>query len=497
MSAQPLISIAEAINRGTTPKLAVPSYDKAGLSVGLAHIGVGNFHRAHQLVYLDDLLQARADHSVWGSLGVSLQDGASANARAAGMRDQNCDYTLTEFSADGTAASRVIRAIAEYVQAPQDTKALIAKLSHPGLKIVSMTIGEGGYDIDEATGEFKFDAAHIAADLKREFPTTIWGVLLAALEARRKAGVAPFTVVSCDNLRSNGHTAKKALVGYAQGANSEMATWISGNVSFPNSMVDRIAPAIDEGLKNKLNEISGVNDAIPVAGESFKQWVIEDEFPSGRPAWQEVGVQLRPDVAEFEAIKGRMLNATHVIMSYLSLCVGFEFVNEAAADPLIKKFMLYYMDNDAIPLINPPSDVSLENYKNSIVERFANPALPDTLLRVASDGASKIPTFHRATTEAIMAKGGDTRRSALLIAAFRKYFDGKGDNGSTFETLEPKLAQSDWDLMRSSDPLDALKASPISSWGLAENATFVKNYLAAVATINERGMRAAIEQAIS
>ena len=221
------------------------------------------------------------------------------------MVAQDNYFTVTEYDPDGTSQSRIL------------------------------TVSEGGYDIDETTGEFRIDAPHIAADLQGEHPRTTWGTLVAALRARRSVGHEPFTFLSCDNLRSNGDTARRSTVGFAEAVDLELAAWISGNVAFPNSKVDRIAPVIDDQVRVTVNELTGVNDAVPVVVESFKQWVVEDEFPTGRPAWEVVGVQLRPDVAAFESIKGRMLNASHVIMSYPSLICGFEFVNDAAHDDLM------------------------------------------------------------------------------------------------------------------------------------------------------------------
>lgn len=488
-----LLPVSEASGHASTDRLRVPSYDRSSLRVGMAHIGVGNFHRAHQAVYLDDLLHARADQSSWAYQGISLLDEASSVSRARAMREQDCLYTLTEFAPDGSVESRLVGGIVDYLHAPADPGAVVRRLTDPAIRIVSLTVSEGGYDLDEATGRFRIAAPHNAADLVAEHPRSTWGVLVRALAARRAAGVDPFTVLSCDNLRSNGDTARRATVGFAEGVDPQLAAWIEGNVAFPNSMVDRIAPAVDGALRRRLNDITGVADAVPVAGESFRQWVIEDEFPTGRPAWEDCGVQLRPDVAAFEAIKGRMLNASHVIMCYPSLLAGYELVNDAARDHLIQRLIYAFMNRDSMPLISPPSDVSLADYRDSVVARFTNPALPDTLLRVASDGASKIPVFHRATTEQLIAAGGDTRRPALLVASYRRYLHGVADTGLRFEPLEPKLTDADRSLLRSDDPLDALRASPFSGWGLSDSERFVADYLAVATTMQASGIRAAVE----
>jgi mannitol 2-dehydrogenase/sorbose reductase len=495
--ANQLTPISQVIAAGGNSKVRVPKYNRNDLTIGMAHIGVGNFHRAHQIVYLDDLHDQRSDQKSWGSLGIGLMDTKGSLERAIAMQAQNCNYTLTEYNPNGAIETRVLSSILDYCYGPKNPAEVVKRLTDPAIKIVSMTIGEGGYDLDESTGKFMLDAAHISADLKSDTPRSTWGVIVSALAARRKAGIEPFTIVSCDNLRSNGDTAKRATVGYAEGVDSELATWISGNVSFPNSMVDRIAPVIDDTLKSRMNEHSGILDEIPVAGESFKQWVIEDKFPTGRPAWEEVGVQLRPDVAEFESIKGRMLNASHVMMSYPALVIGLKFVYEAARDELINKFILTFMNSDSIPLITPPSDISLPDYQKSILERFSNLALPDTLARVASDGSNKIPVFHRVTTETLIAKNSDTRRVALNIAAYRKYLTGKNEKGESFTPIEPKLTPNDLSLLKSNDPLDAFKAAPFASWQLEKSPKVVADYLSAVKIIDEKGMRAAIEAAIA
>lgn len=492
-----LVPIGEAMLRGSTERVRVPSYDRSALRPGMAHIGVGNFHRAHQVVYLDDLLDRRADQAGWAYQGISLLDGPSSFARARGMQEQDNLYTLTEYAPDGTVASRVLGGVVGYLHAPADPAGVVPRLTDPTIRIVSLTVSEGGYDLDEATGRFLLDAPHNSSDLQAQHPRTTWGVVVAALAARREAGIDPFTVLSCDNLRSNGDTARRATVGFAEGVDPRLAAWIEGNVAFPNSMVDRIAPAVDDGLRRGANRASGIADAVPVVGESFRQWVIEDEFPTGRPAWEEVGVQLRPDVAAFEAIKGRLLNASHVLMCYPSLLAGFELVNEATRDPLIERLIRTFMDRDAIPLIDQPGDVSLADYRDSVVARFANPALPDTLLRVASDGASKIPVFHRATTEALMSNGGDTRRPALLLAAYRRYLGGVTDTGRRFDPLEPRLGPADLSLLRSSDPLDALRASAFAGWGLLDSEHFVADYLSVARTMQDAGVRRAVEQSIA
>jgi mannitol-1-phosphate/altronate dehydrogenase len=491
-----LMSITKFVEDGGSATVSVPKYDRSALRVGMAHIGVGNFHRVHQATYLEDLLHMRADQSEWGILGIELLDDALAVSRARAFGSQDKLYSFTAFSPEGERVSRVNGSMVDYVHAPSDVAGVVRALSDPAIRVVTMTITEGGYNLDEETGEFDLSTPDIAADLVASHPRTTFGILTEALRARRRAGVVPFTVVSCDNLRSNGHTARTATVGYAAATDSAFARWIEENVAFPNSMVDRIAPTVDRATREWLNGITGIADGAPVISETFRQWVLEDVFPAGRPAWEEVGVELRGDVPAFEAIKGRLINASHMLLSYPAALIGYERVSQAANDQLIAELLDYFMTVDAAPLLAAPGDVSLEDYRKQVVPRFANPNIPDTVLRVAHDGAAKLPIFHRATAEGLIALGRDVRREALLLAAFRRYLVGVDEKGASFEVEEPHLHKGDWPLLRSPDPLDALKASPFSAWGLGRSQAFVTAYTAAVRTLASEGVHAAIRQAL-
>jgi mannitol-1-phosphate/altronate dehydrogenase len=462
----------------------------------MAHIGVGSFHRVHQGTYLEELLHLRADHAQWGILGIELLEDALARWRARSFLSQDKLYSLTSFSPDGERASRVNGSMVDYLWAPRNVTAVVLALADAAIRIVTLTITEGGYNLDEHTGEFDLESPEIASDLRAEHPHTTFGILTAALKARRDAGVPPFTIVSCDNLRSNGRTARTATVGYAAAMSSGFARWIDENVAFPNSMVDRIAPTVDDAVRGRLNAITGIADDVPVTSETFRQWVLEDIFPTGRPAWEEVGVQLRGDVAAFESIKGRLLNASHMLLSYPAALAGYEYVWQAASDPLIAELLDHFMAVDAAPLISAPSDVSLEDYRRTVIARFANPNVPDTVLRVAHDGAAKLPIFHRATAEGLLRLAKDVRREALLLAAFRAYIRGVDQKGASFDVNEPHLREEDWPLLRSTDPRDALNASPFSAWKLAESQEFVSAYTAAVQTLESDGVHAAIRQAL-
>ncbi|GAA4965066.1 mannitol dehydrogenase family protein [Kineococcus glutinatus] len=494
-----LVPITTALARGGTASTSAPGYDRSTISAGIAHIGVGNFHRVHQGVYLDDLFATRPDQRHWGVVGIGLREHETSQAKAAayGAQGQDGLYTVTRYTKDGRRTSRIIGSMIEYLYGPADPAAVVTRLTDPSIRIVSLTITEGGYNLDEHSGAFRLDEPAVAADLHREHPETTFGVLTAALAARRAAGIAPFTVMSCDNLRHNGETARVAVLGFARAVDPDLARWIDDHVAFPNSMVDRIAPSVPTRTRAALNAGTGIDDALPALTEDYRQWILQDDFPTGRPAWEDLGVQLRPDVAAFEAVKGRLLNASHMLLAYPAALAGYRWVAEAAADPAIATVLTRFMAADAAPLLQAPAGVSLEHYQQMVVERFANPHLPDTVLRVAHDGAAKLPVFHRATAEGLLSTGGDLRRVALLLASFRQYTSGVDEHDRTFTVEEPHLSDADWSLLRSGDPLRALEASPFAAWRLGGSPTFVSAYLHVVDLLQAQGVHAALQHAIS
>lgn len=490
------IPVLTAFQAGGNGQVSVPSYDRKRLTGGIAHIGVGNFHRVHQGLYLDDLLHLRNDHYNWGIVGVGLRNlpGSVDKARVYGEQDNL--YTVTTFSPEGARTSRIIGSMIEYHCGPANPARVVTRLSQPDIRIVSLTVTEGGYNLDEETRRFRNDAPEIVEDLQRAVPQTTFGVLCAALDARRKAGAPPFAVLSCDNLRSNGATAKTAVLGYAQLRNEALAKWIDANVTFPNSMVDRIAPTVNEARRKELNALTGVSDGLPALGEEFRQWVIEDCFCAGRPAWEDLGVELRSDVEAFEAMKGRMLNASHMLLSYPGALAGHQWVHEAARDPKIAALLNTFMERDAAPQVEAPRGASLADYQKLIVSRFTNENVPDTVLRVAHGGGAKLPIFHRKTCEGLLRGDADVRREAFLLAAFRQYTFGVDRSGAKFEVNEPHLNSEDWTLIQSEDPMNALFASPFKAWRLGESPKFVNAYLAAVKTLLVDGVYAAIDAAL-
>ncbi len=471
---------------GLAPSIAVPGYDRAALRVGLVHFGLGNFHRMHQAVYIDRCLHHPGQEG-WGICGVELIDSPVARAKAEAYRAQDFLYSITEFAPDGSASTRVIGAMIAYLHAPADPEAVLAHLSHPDTRIVSLTVTEGGYNIDEATGTFRLTTEDVVHDLAGGAPRTAFGFMVEALRRRREAGLPPFTILSCDNLRHNGATARLAVVSFAKARDPALADFIEREVAFPNSMVDRIAPQVPEPVRLRLNARSGLDDAVPAMSESFMQWVLEDRFTAGRPPLETVGVEIRDDVAAFEFMKMRILNACHMLLAYPGLLCGYAEVHEALADPRLFKLLDTFVDRDVIPNLEGPAGVSLERYKASVLERFSNPAIGDQLLRIAHDGAAKIPVFHFTTLEMLLAKGADLAREAFFLACFARYLAGRDDRGQAIAVNEPRFSAEDWTLLEGDDPLGLLRTSPFAKLGLAEHAGFAALYRGSVDRLEQDG----------
>ena len=487
------ISLVDVVSGELLPAIARPGYDRAAVTPGIAHIGVGNFHRVHQALYVDRCLHLDG-HNNWGIIGIGLSDSDAGRAKAAAFTSQDNLYTVTEYDNGGTGSTRIVGAMIGYLHAPADPEAVLTQLADAAIRIVSLTITEGGYRIDERTGELDLDDPDVAADLREPLPRTVYGFLTEALRRRRDTGLPPFTVVSCDNLRGNGDTTRRGLLGFARAKDPALADWLADNVSFPNSMVDRIAPTVTPEVRAAVVAASGVSDAVPAVAETYLQWVVQDRFPAGRPPLDQVGVQLRDDVATFEAVKGRMLNACHMMLSYLGLLIGYRYVHEAMADGRIKALLQQFLHRDVIPHVEGPPGVALPDYADSILRRFANPAIGDQLLRIATDGATKIPTFHATTISVLAAGGFDVRREALLLALYRRYLGGIDDAGTGFEVTEPQLSQQDRELLASPDPVNALRSRPFTALRLADHSEFVAVYRELVDSLDRRGTAATIAE---
>lgn len=479
---------------------ALPRYDRAAVTPGIAHIGVGNFHRVHQALAIDRCLHL-PNHSDWGIVGIGLGDNPGARAKAAAYAHQDGLYSVTEFDADGGASTRVVGAMIGYLHAPGDPAAVLALLASAAIRIVSLTITEGGYNIDETSGAFRLDDPAVAADLAHAAagrpPRSAFGLIAGALQRRRAAGLPAFTVLSCDNLRSNGDTARHAVLSYARALDPDLADWIAAHAAFPNSMVDRIAPGVSDAQRRRVAALLGADDALPAVAEPFSQWVLEDRFSAGRPDLAAAGVTFSADVHAYEALKGRMLNAAHMLLAYPALQCGYRTVPEAMRDPLLRRLLKRFMEHDVIPHLAPPAGVSPHAYKDTVLRRFANPAVADQLLRVAHDGAAKIPVFHAETLATLLAQGADTARPALLLACFRLYLLGRDGHGAALDVVEPHLGDADRARLDPDDPLTLLDTSPFAALDLRRQPRFVATYLRLAALIEAHGIRVALAAALS
>ena len=425
-------------NLGQLPSdVQLPRYDRAALKPGIIHLGIGAFHRAHQAYYTEAVLNQFGGD--WGIIGCSLR---SANVREQ-LAPQDNLYTLVERSGEGEKL-QLIGAVVKTLVGPEDPVGLVTLMADPAIRIVSLTITEGGYYIDPASQRFDPQHKDMVADATSgAVPRTVFGLILAGLQRRRAAGVAPFTVMSCDNIPGNGEVTRNAVVGLAQAMQPELAAWVKANVSFPNGMVDRITPATSDRERQLLAEEFGIADNWPVFCERFRQWVVEDEFPAGRPALERVGVQFVPDVAPFELMKIRILNGGHATIAYPAALMDIHFVHQAMADDLVRGFLEKVERDEIIPVVPPVPGTDLGDYYRLIETRFANPRIGDTVQRLCLDGSNRQPKFILPSVADRLAEGGGIEGLALVSALWARYCYGETDSGAVIAPNDP-----DWERLQ-------------------------------------------------
>ena len=415
-----------------TPSL--PTYDRSKLKPGIVHIGLGNFHRAHMAVYMDDLFAMGLSHD-WAILGAGVRP-ADAGMRAA-LKAQDCLSTVIELDPKGKRARRVGSMI-DFLPVDPANGPLIAAMSRPEIRIVSLTVTEGGYFVNPATGHFDPTSPEIVADAKDPaYPATAFGAIVAALKARRGSKVKPFTVMSCDNLPGNGHVTRAAVVGLARLSDPDLADWIEANVAFPNGMVDRITPATGPRERQMAAAFGLADDPVPVTCEPFRQWVLEDTFPAGRPELEKLGVTFSDKVHAFELMKLRILNGGHAIIAYPGGLMDIEFVHEAMADPLIAGFLSKVETEEILPIVPPVPGTDVGDYHAKIVERFSNPEVADTERRLCFDGSNRQPKFIVPSLRANLSKGHLPRGLILESALWCRYCMGKTDSGQDIAPNDP------------------------------------------------------------
>jgi mannitol 2-dehydrogenase len=429
----------------------LPRYDRKKLTPGIVHIGLGNFHRAHMAVYLDDLFNLGHGHD-WAIIG------AGVRAPDAAMRDamlgQDCLSTIIELDPSGKRARRV-GAMIDFLPVQDDNAALIAAMSRPEIRIVSLTVTEGGYYINAATGTFDPADPAIIADAPNPHRTA-FGAIIAALKARRAAGTPPFTVMSCDNLPGNGHVTQDAVTGLARLSDPALADWIAANVAFPNGMVDRITPATGPRERALAATFGLGDDPVPVTCEPFRQWVVEDNFPQGRPPLEKVGVTFTPHVHAFEMMKIRILNGGHATIAYPGGLMGIEYVHQAMAHPLVLGFLNKVETEEIIPYVPPVPDTVIAEYYQLIVQRFSNPEIADTERRLCLDGSNRQPKFIVPSIRDALAAGGKVDGLALVSALWCRYCAGTEDDGTVIPPNDPN-----WDRLQ---PLALAAKSNPQAW---------------------------------
>lgn len=472
------------------PHVQLPQYDCQQLRSRIVHFGFGAFHRAHQALLTNRVLNAKGGD--WGICEISLFSGDVLMSQ---LREQDHLFTVLEKGADGNQPI-VIGAVHECLNAKLDSlAAIIEKFCEPQVAIVSLTITEKGYCIDPATGKLDTQNTRILHDLENPTePHSAPGILVEALHRRRERGLTPFTVLSCDNIPDNGHVVKNAVLGMAQKRSPELAKWIETHVSFPGTMVDRIVPAATEVSLAEITQELGVEDPCAISCEPFIQWVIEDNFVAGRPEWEIAGVQMVQDVLPWEQMKLRMLNGSHSFLAYLGYLAGFAHVSDCMQDDAFREAARRLMLDEQAPTLRI-TDVDLTAYADSLIDRFANPALQHRTWQIAMDGSQKLPQRMLEGVRVHLQRKSAWPLLALGIAGWMRYVSGVDDAGNTIDVRDP-LSEKIRAIVETSSEKDRVKAllalSEIFGSDLPQHAQFVDAITDAYQRIVERGARQAV-----
>ncbi|BBX67884.1 mannitol dehydrogenase family protein [Mycolicibacterium psychrotolerans] len=461
------------LNRSALVHLPVagPTYDRHEISVGIVHFGVGGFHRAHQAMYVDQLLE-RGLAREWGICGVGVMPADQRMKEA--LEAQDGLYTLILKNPDGSRDVRVIGSIVDFRYAPDDPEAVIELLAAPTTRMVSMTITEGGYQIENA-GEL-----------------SVFALVTESLERRRARGIASPTIVSCDNIEGNGDIARRAFTGYADKVHPGLSEWMAEHTKFPNSMVDRITPVTTPEVVSALAQDYDLEDQWPVVAEPFTAWVLEDDFADGRPPLEDVGVLMVDDVTPYELMKLRLLNASHQGLCYFAYLAGYRLVHDAAGDPLFADFLVAYMDSEATPTLKPVPGIDLADYKRTLIERFANPGVRDTIARLCADSSDRIPKWLLPVIRANLESNRPVRLSAAIVASWARYAEAVDEQGEAIEVVD-QLADSLIPIARSQreNPLAFIENAAVFG-DLAQQPRFVEAYRWALDSLHADGARATL-----
>jgi mannitol 2-dehydrogenase len=455
------------------------------------HFGVGGFHRAHEAMYLDRLMNEGLALG-WGICGVGVMPADQRMREALGAQDGL--YTLVVKNPDGTIVPTVIGSIIEYLYAPDDPEAVIERMADPKVRIVSLTITEGGYNFNAVSGQFDETNPDVVHDLQPgAAPKTSFGLITAALNRRRQRGVAPFTIMSCDNIPGNGDVARRSFTSFATLSSPDLGVFLKEGVQFPNSMVDRITPVTTDEDRADLQERFGIEDRWPVVCEPFAQWVLQDSFVGERPPFEEAGVQVVADVEPYELMKLRLLNASHQALGYFGYLAGYRLVHEVCQDPLFARFIRSYMDREATPTLAPVPGIDLEQYKQNLIERFSSAAVRDTVARLCAETSDRIPKFLLPVIRENLRRGGEITLSAAVVASWARYAEGVDDQGEPIEIVDQLKDSLIANARRQrEDPLAFISNRDVFG-DLVDDERFRKAYTSALDALHSRGARATLQ----
>ncbi|MFK7879542.1 mannitol dehydrogenase family protein [Roseobacter sp.] len=490
-----MIKLSEASLPRLSSEINRPSYDRSALRPGILHVGVGNFHRAHQAIYLDALHNLGSDPA-WGICGAGVR-APDARMREE-LSEQDWLYSVVEMDGDALSAS-VVGCMTQFLPVdPATNAAVLAQMTDPETRIVSLTVTEGGYFVDSATGAFDLLHPPVAADIATPGSAhTVFGGIVSALSARKSLGIAPFTVMSCDNLPGNGDATKTAVMGIAHAIDADLAAWIGDHVSFPNGMVDRITPATGERERATLAEHFGIADNFPVFCEPFRQWVLEDNFVNGRPALEEVGVTFTDDIHDYERMKIRILNGGHAILAYPAALMGIEFVHDAIKTPVILGFLRKVLADDVLHLVPDVTGFTPMQYMDMICRRFENPGVADQITRLCHDGSNRQPKFTIPSVRDNVEQGHNPVGLALASALWCRYCGGRTDDGAEISANDPNWsALHPVALAAQSDPTVWLRQDTIYGT-LATNDRFCVVFASCLASLQSVGVEATLGRYLS
>jgi len=475
------------------PTVARPEYDRSKVTVGIVHFGVGGFHRAHQAMYLDKLM-GEGKALDWGICGVGVLP--SDHRMKEVMAAQDCLYTLVVKHPDGVYEPRVIGSIVDYLFAPDDPEAVIEKMAAETTRVVSLTVTEGGYNFHAVTGQFDETNPDVVHDLQPgAVPRTVFALVTEALRRRTSRGLAPFVILSCDNIPGNGDVARSTFASFARLLDPELGDWMEHEVTFPNGMVDRITPQTTDEDRAELARRFGVQDAWPVVCEPFTQWVVEDWSP--RAPYEDVGVQVVEDVVPYELMKLRLLNGSHQGLCYFGHLAGFQYAHEVCQDPLFAQFLLAYMDQEATPTLAPVPGIDLEEYKHNLIARFSNSEIRDTVARLCAESSDRIPKWLMPVVRENLAGGGKITLTAAIVASWARYAEGtdeKGDPIVIVDRLREKVMAAA--AQQGTDPLAFIRNRELFG-DVVDDERFTSAYLSTLESLHSVGARKTLESLVA